>query len=188
MILDRLLVAKVKESAFVVAVGPSGCGKSSLVRAGLVTALSQGALLGSQEWVIRCFRPSADPLRVFATLLVALLEPAATAVTQMEEERRLADVAAHLREKQPTLPHLVLVADQFEELYTECPDKDLRQTFIETLLSATEQGIMIVLALRADLYGHVLTNRQLGQAIDAGLVNVLPMSQEELREAIEQPA
>jgi WD40 repeat protein/energy-coupling factor transporter ATP-binding protein EcfA2 len=193
------LVAKVKESAFVAVVGSSGCGKTSLVRAGLVAALRQGALPSSQEWVIRFFRPGPDPLRAFTTPLVALLEPEATEVTRMEEARRLADdlcqgtlsladVGAHLCERQPTLPRLVLIADQFEELYTECPDEALRQTFIEMLLSAAEQRITIVLALRADFYGHVLANRLLGQAMDAGLVNVLPMSEAELREAIEKPA
>ncbi len=43
------LVAKVKDSPFVAIVGPSGCGKSSLVRAGLVTALREGAFPSSQR-------------------------------------------------------------------------------------------------------------------------------------------
>ena len=51
------LVAKVDETSFVAVVGPSGCGKSSLVRAGLVTALREGALPGSRDWAVRFFRP-----------------------------------------------------------------------------------------------------------------------------------
>lgn len=42
------LVTRVKESHFVVIAGPSGSGKSSLMRAGLIHALKQGALRGRQ--------------------------------------------------------------------------------------------------------------------------------------------
>jgi len=194
------LVEKVGECPFVAVVGPSGCGKSSLVRAGLVTALREGALPGSQNWAVRLFRPGADPLLALAMPLVALLEPGATEVTRLAEARKLADhlrdgtltvadVAARLREKRPDLAHLVLMADQFEELYTECGDDTLRQAFVEALLAAAvEEGVSVVLALRADFFGRVLSDRQLGEAVDAGLVNVLPMSEEELREAIKKPA
>ena len=52
------LVERVRECDFVAAVGSLGCGKSSLVRAGLVTALHEGALPSSGEWAIRIFRPA----------------------------------------------------------------------------------------------------------------------------------
>jgi energy-coupling factor transporter ATP-binding protein EcfA2 len=194
------LVGKVRQSDFVAVVGPSGCGKSSLVKAGLVTALQEGALPGSEHWEIRIFRPGADPLRSLAMPLVTLLEPEMTEVDRIAEARKLtahlrnqtvtlADVSARLREQHPALPCLVLVADQFEELYTECQDVGLRQAFIDALLvAAAEENISIILTLRADFYGHVLANRQLGEAVDTGLVNVLPMDEEGLRAAIEQPA
>ena len=193
------LVAKVKESDFVAVVGPSGCGKSSLVRAGLMTALREGALPGSEEWAVRVFRPGADPLRALCTPLIQLLEPEATEVQHMAEARDLADllcegklplsdITARLKEKRPDVPCLLLIADQFEELYTECDDEALRQAFVAGLLAAAGQGIKVVLTLRADFYGRVLAEQGLDQAVDAGLVNVLPMSEEELRAAIEQPA
>ena len=194
------LVAKVKDNPFVAVVGASGCGKSSLVRAGLVTALSTGALPGSQEWAVRFFRPGADPLRSLAIPLTSLLEVETDEIERLSQIRKLAnylgdgtltlaDIAARLREKRPDLPRLVLVADQFEELYTECQDQILRQAFIESLLSGrTESNLVIAFTLRADFYGHVLNHRELGEAVDAGLLNVLPMSDTELRAAIEQPA
>jgi len=42
---ERLL-ARVRDSDFVAVVGPSGCGKSSLLRAGLIATLREGALPG----------------------------------------------------------------------------------------------------------------------------------------------
>jgi WD40 repeat protein/energy-coupling factor transporter ATP-binding protein EcfA2 len=194
------LVAKIKDCAFIAIVGPSGCGKSSLVRAGLVTALRRGTLPDSQEWLVRFFRPGPDPLRALSLSLVALLEPEADEIDRMTQVRKLAnrlregelplaDVVAWLQQKRPNLPRLVLIADQFEELYTECRDEALRQAFITALLTGkAEKELTIALTLRADFYGHVLSDRQLGEAVDAGLLNVLPMRAEELREAIEKPA
>lgn len=195
----KRLVDKVGQSHFVAVVGPSGCGKSSLARAGLVTALGEGRLPGSQRWTVRVFRPGGDPLHQLATQLIDLLEPEAGEVAHMAEARQLADhlrdetlsmvdVATRLREKRPEIPHILLIVDQFEELYTECTDEVLRQAFTDALLRAAEQEITVVLMLRADFYGRVLADRELGHAVDAGLVNVLPMGETELRMAIEKPA
>jgi energy-coupling factor transporter ATP-binding protein EcfA2 len=181
------LVAQVKEHRFVAVVGPSGCGKSSLVRAGLVTELQRGALPGSRDWAVRIFRPGKDPLRALSAPLVALLEPEASEVTRIAEIRTLADrlregtlsladVVTRLGEVRPDVPRLVLVVDQFEELYTECEDEALRQAFLDALLAAKDQNVTVVLALRADFYGHVLADRTLGEAVDAGVTNVLVMA------------
>ena len=144
------LVVKLKAHSLVAVVGPSGSGKSSLVRAGLLTALRRGALPGSEGWVVRVFRPSTDPLRAMAGLLVALLEPEATRITQLQETHRLADslregtliaadVAGGLRGTRPEVPHVVLIVDQLEELYTECQDEKLREIFIGALLAVAEE-------------------------------------------------
>jgi WD40 repeat protein/energy-coupling factor transporter ATP-binding protein EcfA2 len=194
------LVEKLKERSFLTVVGASGCGKSSLVRAGLVTALKARSLPGSQEWDVRFFRPGADPLRSLSLSLVSLLEEGTDEIERMAQIRRLAeyfgdgtltlaDIAARLLEKFPQLPRLVLVVDQFEELYTECQDLSRRQAFIDALQGGREEpNLSIILTLRADFYGHVLNHRSLGQVVDTGLLNVLPMSEVELQAAIEQPA
>ena len=51
------LVARLAESTLVGIVGPSGIGKSSLLRAGLLSALSEGALPGSASWPQVLVRP-----------------------------------------------------------------------------------------------------------------------------------
>jgi photosystem II stability/assembly factor-like uncharacterized protein len=203
-----LLLDKVQTAPLVAVVGASGCGKSSLVRAGLVTALRAGSLPGSEEWAVRLFRPGPDPMQALSACLSLLLNPEATELQLLKETRGLAealqdgsvlmaDVAARLREKHrtspgasgQTAPHLVFITDQFEELYTECRDEVHRQAFIGALLAAAEEeNVTVVLTLRADFYGHVLSDLRLGEMVGSGQVNVLPMSRKEFWAAIEEPA
>ncbi|MBN1658595.1 MAG: hypothetical protein JXA93_09355, partial [Anaerolineae bacterium] len=192
------LVKRVRACPFIAVVGASGCGKSSLVRAGLVPALCNEAASGSPDWSMCLFRPGPEPLHALAASLVDLLEPDAGEVTRLAQARSLAqalgdstialaDVSARLCARPPTPRRLLLVADQFEEVFTECRDPAQRQRLIAALLAAGT-GATVVLTLRADFYGHVLADRHLAEAVDAGLVNVLPMSRDEMRTAVEQPA
>ena len=194
------LVEAVGRASFLAVVGPSGSGKSSVVLAGLIPALRQGALPGSETWEIATFTPGDRPLRRLAAPLVALLEPEIGEVDRLGETatlahylRRgrvtLAEVAHRVLEKQPGTERLLLVADQFEELFALCRDEAERAAFTEQLLDATADGrpVMVILTLRADFYGHLLSHRPLGERVEAGQVNILPMSQAELRQAIEAP-
>ena len=194
------LLAKVQSTNFVAVVGPSGSGKSSLVRAGLVTALREGNLPGSRDWQIAIIRPGDDPLRALATPLVTQMGPALQPVERLKQVRAMAtglqdgslpigDVLAEVRSQQPGLSRLLLIFDQFEEAFTLCSDDALRRTFLQTLLTAANTPWLTVLfTLRADFYGRVLEDEPFGRRVDAGLVNVLPMTAAERRAAIEQPA
>ena len=87
------------------------------------------------------------------------------------------------------MPRLLLIVDQFEEAFTLCSDENLRQTFFESLLTAIQASwLTVILTLRADFYGRILADGRLSQRVDQGLVNVMPMTLEERRAAIEQPA
>jgi hypothetical protein len=194
------LVDKLKQANFVAVVGPSGCGKSSLVRAGLLPALTKNALPNSSAWQVEVFRPGDDPLRALATALVNRLAPDLSPVDRLAEARKLADglrsgalpvadVLAQLRAQYPDVPRLLLIADQFEEAFTLCADDAARRAYLDTLLAIAETPWATVLfTLRADFYRRVLESERFGRRVDAGLVNVLPMSREERREAVEQPA
>ena len=55
------LVARLVGSPLLAVIGPSGSGKSSAVRAGLLPALADGALPGSESWRQVLMRPGAHP-------------------------------------------------------------------------------------------------------------------------------
>ncbi|GAB1544458.1 hypothetical protein NUACC21_71340 [Scytonema sp. NUACC21] len=84
---------------------------------------------------------------------------------------------------------LVLIADQFEELYTLCSEEQ-RQYFLDALLTAVKlaPAFTLVITLRADFYGYALSYRPLSDALQERVLNLGPMSPEELRSAIEEPA
>ncbi|NJK66408.1 MAG: CHAT domain-containing protein [Microcoleus sp. SU_5_3] len=84
---------------------------------------------------------------------------------------------------------LVLIADQFEELYTQTTEAQ-RQPFLDGLLTAIRLagGFTVVLTLRADFYGHALSCRSFSDALQGAVHNLGPMSREELQSAIAQPA
>src|SRR5207253_4516239 len=79
------------------------------------------------------------------------------------------------------------VVDQFEEVFTLCRNEEERATFIETLLDRAEKGSRVIVALRADFYGHCATYPRLAGALEQRQALVGPMSEEELRRAIERP-
>ncbi len=126
--------------------------------------------------------------------------PAASPVDRLAEARKLADhlrdrtlpitdVLAQWRGQIPGPARLLLLADQFEEAFTLCHDDPCRRAFLDALLAAADDAVGDVLfTLRADFYGRVLEDERFGRRVDAGLVNVLPMTRDERQAAVEQPA
>jgi transcriptional regulator with XRE-family HTH domain len=86
---------------------------------------------------------------------------------------------------------VLLLVDQFEEVFTLCHDEMERIAFIENLLSAARdpsKKTTVVIALRADFYSHCAQYPSLRQAVAAEQEFIGQMTAEELRCAIEEPA
>lgn len=81
----------------------------------------------------------------------------------------------------------LLVVDQFEEIFTLCRDVDERQAFIDALIEAAD-STPVVIAARTDFLGHCAEFPGLVRALRDAQILVGPMSADELRQAIEQPA
>ena len=134
-----------------------------------------------------------------AASLVRLLEPTLSETDQLSERAKQAeylstgrvnvqDIIERLIEKNPN-QQILLIIDQFEELYTLCQDLEKRQNFTEQILQAVNQtvGCRIVISLRADFMGLALADPTLAEALQSD-IKVGPMSIAGLREAITKPA
>ncbi|NES22984.1 MAG: CHAT domain-containing protein, partial [Symploca sp. SIO3E6] len=86
------------------------------------------------------------------------------------------------------LTPFILIVDQFEELYTLCPEEE-RQPFLDGLLQAVKlaPAFTLVLTLRADFYGYALSYRPFSDALQGQVLNLGPMNREELHRAITLP-
>src|SRR5262245_48296584 len=132
------LVSRLAGGPFVGIIGPSGDGKSSILRAGLVSALSKGALPGSAAWRVLLVRPGEHPCAELARVLgtASLGE----AVASLQPGERIA-----------------LMVDQLEEVFTACQDDEERTMFLDGLVQAAldpDRRAVVVVALRADFYGR----------------------------------
>lgn len=82
-------------------------------------------------------------------------------------------------------PFPVLVVDQCEEAVTLCDDRAERMAYLDRV--ATYEG-SVVLALRADRLGELSTSPGFARLVERGLYLLSPMSEVNLRAAIEGPA
>jgi len=201
--LSEELAGRLDRGGALMVIGPSGAGKSSLLQAGLIPALDRGVLpaAGSSDWPHDVFTPTASPLAELAACLERLtgvsVERHSAGAAQAAEE----DVAAIRRvveqDRAGRTPdtRVILIMDQFEEVFALCPHEQERQAFISLLaeLAAPSPGgasaaALVVLGMRADFYAQAAQYPQLREVMRDGLVLLDPLSRSELRQAIIYPA
>jgi WD40 repeat protein len=174
------LLASLAARDFVAVVAVSGGGKSSLLQAGLAKGLRDRPVLGLAQRV-RCYqRVGSHP---HTELLDSLAQRGMSLPRELSEAPPTEVAAAVLRAAPPA--GLIIVADQFERLYTECTDAE-RKRFAELLLHLATDTVKVVIGLRADFYHLALAD--LGEQLAAGQVALTPMSEQDLSQAIAEPA
>jgi tetratricopeptide (TPR) repeat protein len=199
----RLAGAAERGTPLLFIVGASGCGKSSLARAGVIPRLTTpGMVVSIDVWRVAIMKPSEGregPLRALAMALLAddalpelgqgdfpdaamladHFERGGGAAAQpvLRALERAVTAAQEARHAERSLrPMLVLLIDQFEELFAKGVNNVHRVAFAETLkqLVAT-RGIWVVATLRADLYELVIREptlkalKEAGASLDLGL-------------------
>jgi class 3 adenylate cyclase len=181
-----------------IVIGASGSGKSSLVRAGLVPVIKKR----NANWQVHILTPTAHPLEALAIELTRDSESvtaAATLVDDLSRDPRSLHFFLSRRAQIEDASHTLLVIDQFEELFTLCRDEFERETFIDNLLTAIspspfqgegrgEGQITLIITLRADFYAHLAQYPELRDEVTQQQEYIGPMTTEELRLAIEEPA
>ena len=183
--------------------GPSGCGKSSLARAGLIPELARRPLPGKEQLRVAVFVPGSHPIEALAAVLAkaATQDPMpATKTREFATElrvknadggydglRRIVDLMPQIQDSP-----LVLLIDQFEEVFSLCQDGEERTALIQTLLDATADptgNLAAILTLRSDFIGETQRHPALNQIVASDQSAIVPaMSEAELRRAIAEPA
>ena len=191
------LYEAVQTQRFLALIGPSGSGKSSVVQAGLIPQLNEG-------WEVVTFRPGADPFRNMEEATAFLKSDVAptwqwtdflsTGEDEREHVLRQVEMTCRQRNLNTETPHRCLfVVDQFEEIFTQCENPDVRLRFFELLLALTQQqshslSISVLIALRADFMAQALAAGPLTNAFQDATIILGAMNRNELRRAIERPA
>jgi len=191
--------AESESGGLVMLVGASGAGKSSLLNAGLVTALEDGALDGDGERAERTvvqLVPGADPLAEL-TGRIPDLEPVLSGTDTYEADEfppAVRDAVASWAGREAG-DRPVVIVDQFEEAFTLCSDEADRRAFVRLLHAActpAERGgaapVLVVLGIRADFYERCLDHHELADALQHRHMVLGPLTSGELREAVTGPA
>jgi WD40 repeat protein/DNA-binding SARP family transcriptional activator len=187
------LVTRLREegtgSRFLAVVGPSGGGKSSVVRAGLVPAIRQGALGNPEAFIAEMF-PGAHPIEELEAALVRIaVRPVPRLHDRLDSGSRGLLEAVDL--VAPGEAEVVLLVDQFEEVFTLTADERERELFLESLRVAAadpESRLRVIVTLRADFYDRPLLYPRFGELLGERTEAVPPLTPDELEQAIRGPA
>jgi uncharacterized protein YjbI with pentapeptide repeats/predicted Zn-dependent protease with MMP-like domain len=196
------LVEVAENRSFIPILGSSGSGKSSVVLAGLVPQLHQQG-----NWLFTHFRPGSesykfDPFYELAQALVPLYKSEQDSTDEIIQANKLAQalkegqplyhVFSQIERKHPNY-RLLLIADQFEQLYTLSDDEATRKHFLDCLLKVIEPSsskspfAVLVATIRADFLEKALSYRPFADVLQND-IKLAPMNCEELKQVIEKPA
>jgi WD40 repeat protein/DNA-binding SARP family transcriptional activator len=168
-------------------VGGSGTGKSSVVRAGLLPRVRRGDVTGSEGWFVTSMLPSSAPFKELAESLRRIaVADAPDLADRLAEDGGIDRV---LRGLVPDDGQLLLVVDQFEELFTLAGDHDQR-AFLDGVMhavSARDSRLRIVATLRADFYDRPLAVHGFGTLVNDATVTIAAMSPADLEAAVVEP-
>ncbi len=170
-------------------VGPSGSGKSSAVRSGLLPRLRDGAVPGSGSWFIATMLPGSHPFDELESALtrVAARQPGPLVELMRDDPRGISRAVNQILPDEES--ELLLVIDQFEELFTHVGDDD-RVRFLDGLLEAVREQrarLRVVVTIRADFWDRPLRHPGLAARLETAAVTVSPLAADELEAAIVEP-
>jgi WD40 repeat protein len=201
------LLARLQRCRFLAVVGSSGSGKSSLIRAGLIPKLEAGELGATgSNWHIADLHPGTSPLLNLARAVLRsgilgddwpsdaanfdislglLLAQFGGGRKALGELLRRSDI--------PEYTNLLIVADQFEEIFRFYNDRsaDDALKFVNLLMAVTEEAdlpVYVVLAMRSDFLGECALFPQLPERLNDAQFLCPRLTADQMREAIMLPA
>lgn len=203
-VLERMS-KQVDASGLLVVSGVSGCGKSSLLAAGVQPRIRAGELArGTKPWPILMFTPTANPCNELAERVAPLAgSDAVTVLRNLTDDPTSFAHTARQAALDPDSPsaspdstsprRIVLVVDQFEQLFSQCGSEAQRRAFITALHAAAighpdaTPAALVVLVVRADFEAHCAEYPELKTAAQDRYL-LTAMTESQLRLAITEPA
>jgi class 3 adenylate cyclase len=206
---ERLEQLAASGKAFLLIYGMSGSGKSSLLRAGLLPAITRrDAVAGITLWQRSIIRPSEAPDAIVSLAAGLVREGALPELTQDKSPTELAELfrstpdralslvrsalakAAAANGSSPSQARLVLAVDQLEELFTTDTDPSSREEFVRLLAALASSGLVWMIGtIRADFF-HRCGEIPGFSALKDGLSSyeLLPPNRAEIAQIIREPA
>jgi DNA-binding SARP family transcriptional activator/WD40 repeat protein len=186
------LVRMLDENRLVAVVGPSGSGKSSLVKAGLTARLRDG---GSRVRLVTEMFPGAFPFEELEGALMRVGVNRTSVIADLVgDERGLMRVLKQILpggDSDETGTELVLIIDQFEEIFSAVDDERTRELFLASLVTAVtdpRSRLRVVLTLRGDFFDRPLAYADFGTLVQSGLLPLTALDERGLADAIARPA
>lgn len=176
---------------FLTVVGPSGSGKSSVVKAGLIPAIRRGEISDSDRWFILQMTPGITPITRLENALLSKAVRPESGILDLLQSGGDGLVHAVAQILHNTDAELLLLIDQFEELFTLVESEAERQLFLDLIthaVTAPQSRFRLIVTLRADFYDRPLKYAQFAELIRQRTELVLPLNPTELEDAITQPA
>jgi hypothetical protein len=195
-ILEELL-DRIERDKLIVLAGAENAGKTSLLQAGLIFALRNGALMDSDKWLIHTFTPGTDPLQKLAEASATLGERAGLAQVMTDAIRKrgltgpnaLNDLVEMLLGPDKSR-RAVLIVDQFEEVFTKCKSPADARAFTAFLTQAAQQAgsrAILFISLRSEFLQNAAQLAELKPWLDKR-ISLPPMENNELARSIVLPA
>ncbi len=187
------LVGRVRAGRTLFITGPSGSGKSSLVRAGLMHALREGAIedLQSERWRFETIKPGRDPLAALALAFSRLKSPELAEYFRghLDNPGVLNECAESVLSNRSS-DRLVLFIDQFEEVFTQVRQEDLARLIrmLAECVAADAGRVIFLFSMRSEFIANCAPYAQLNALLNRQLVQVGAMDRDELLSAIARPA
>ena len=192
--LVQKLLNQINHQPSLAVVGASGSGKSSVVQAGLMAQLREGKQIPSSDrWWLGCFRPGSKPVSALAEMLADEGTRTARTKEKLQIEGLLYQgVEGFVRWlRSRSEPMVVMVIDQFEELFTLAGESE-RQEFLELILGGLKYAsdrFKLVLTIRADFVAACLEIPELANILQKNSILVPPcLTEADYRDAIVKPA
>lgn len=185
--------------SFVAYTSASGFGKTSVIRAGVIPQLEV-----KENYLIISLRPQSNPFQSLAVALIPFLFPD---LPQNNLDRKVNELIKNLRKSSSALwekinqikrkfseqKSVLLIIDQFEDIYASCKENSVRRDFLNSLFNfitnARKSGntVKFLVAMRVDVLERLPKDHGFTGLVFQEDIRLKPMTEKELYEAIIMP-